>query len=365
VNGEGPAGGESAADRRQRLARAARAAAARIASAAAARAGRRGADPGPGASAPLRPGDLFVCPETSGFAVEWAVLERRAGVGARLYVVPADTNPLAGGADVAVPPAPGATGAGPLTLRCAHGAWVAADLFDAARRSGALDSAILELARAKRRWLERSGPRPTADTTDTDPEYEDWMTGNVAPARAALLRIGEGAGWEAARGRPPFAEALARNRYRVAASLLLGVALGLGTMALWQRYLLDGAMRGQRPAQAAPRLNVAVVWLAPREGLRSGAAEIRHLPATAAKIVFDLALDRRAPPAREYRLEIRRRDSGRTVWSTGGLLPNDRSEVTFELPRPLLPEGDYELLLSGAGGRRGSGQVPYSLAIGR
>jgi hypothetical protein len=358
--------GESPADRRRRLERAAGETGATTA-----RAGRTGIQPGPrgGALAPLAPGDLFVRAETSGFAVEWAVLERREGRPEMLHVVPADTNPLAGSADVA---ADATTGLGPLTLRCAHGAWVGAKVGDEARRSGALDPGMLERARAKAQALAVGAGEGEADgqAADFDPDYEEWVAENLVPARAALLRMGGGdqaRDESAGRARTPAAAAPFRA-WRLAAAVLLATAAGLGAGLLWQRQARDRMAHGAAGDESVPRLNVPVVWLAPRESLRGAESEARHLPAAASRIVFDLALDRQAPRCREYRLEIRRRDPGhpgRTVWSTPGLLANERSEVTFELPRSLLPDGGYDLLLTGLGGPPACPGVSYSLVVGR
>src|SRR6185295_19446846 len=51
---------------------------------------------------PAAPGDLFVLPATADLPVEWAILERRPEGRGKLLVVPADTNPLVGTADVEV-----------------------------------------------------------------------------------------------------------------------------------------------------------------------------------------------------------------------------------------------------------------------
>jgi hypothetical protein len=366
---DGPLSGESAAERRRRLARSARAAAARIAghetldaggTAAARSAGqgaaqarRRGAGRDPGMPPPLQPGDLFVCAETSSFAVEWAVLEGRAGHPTTLFVVPADTNPLAGGDDLAVA---AGTSVGPLTLRCAYGAWIAAEVLDGARRGGTLDPVTLEHARRKTRALKGRpvGAEAPAPAADADPDYEDWLAGNVAPARAALLRMSAGKAGK---------DVTAHEWTRVAA--LLALTLGLGATIGWQLHLHEERARREAGAEPAPLLNVAVVWLAPREGLRSAAPELVHLPRGAPKVVFVLALERRLPPAREVHLEIRRRDSGRRVWTARGLVPNERSEVTFELPRALLPDGEYQLLLADVGGRGGAAEASYAVTIGR
>src|SRR6185295_1805428 len=75
---------------------------------------------------PAEPGDLFVLPATAELDVEWAILERQSGARGKLLAVPADTNPLAGTADVEI--AEGDQG-GPLVLRCRFAVWLDSSLF--------------------------------------------------------------------------------------------------------------------------------------------------------------------------------------------------------------------------------------------
>ena len=64
------------------------------------RSARRAAELGRRRGLPPEPGDVFVLPTTAELPVEWVVLERRSETSGKLLVVPADTHPLAGTADV-------------------------------------------------------------------------------------------------------------------------------------------------------------------------------------------------------------------------------------------------------------------------
>ena len=169
--------------------------------AAAAEAAGRADGPGPAA------GDLFVLRETAGFAVEWLVVEIDREEPARCLVVPADTNPLLGAGDLAVA---GGSPSGALSVRCGCRLWLPAAVLDPDLRTGCL--APRELAPVARRCrleapaggasaheiaapCETPGNPETSESAESgdlgdiaavDPEYRDWIEGEIAPARAAL-----------------------------------------------------------------------------------------------------------------------------------------------------------------------------------
>src|SRR6185295_7877789 len=133
---------------------------------------------------PAGPGDLFVLPATADLPVEWAVLERRPGGRGKLLVVPADTNPLAGTADVEVRENhPG----GPLSLRCRFGVWLDSVSFDPDLRSGVLAPEAVAEALDRHRQVESGSlaPSPLAEEVDADPEYREWI--REVPERARTL----------------------------------------------------------------------------------------------------------------------------------------------------------------------------------
>ena len=150
--------------------------------------------------------------------------------GGELLVVPADTHPSAGSADVEVPA--GAPG-GPLSLRCRFGAWLDAGLFAAATRSGSLApetvaEALQRLRRVEAGTLE---PSPLAEEVDADPEYEDWIRDVPERARALVLAA------RRAEARPPRPSSL--EGYRLAALFAL-LAIGLSMWVVQLRREVDG-----------------------------------------------------------------------------------------------------------------------------
>jgi hypothetical protein len=349
-------------------------------------------------------GDLYVLAETADFPVEWAILDRRTGNPERLLAVPADTNPLAGSADVEVL---ANEPAGPLSLRCRFGLWVDAARFDPSRRTGALTPDAVARALARRGELEagESAASPFAWEADADPEYEDWVREVLVPAHAALARpLAEG---EPAAPSPviPFRRPWTAfgNPYALAASILLMVTLGLAGGLVWQRGQISELAAGrarteedlrqeremragelrqaeeahrreiaERDRQASkrmqeardriadlekrlegailsgPLLNAPFVWLSPSGPVR-GDPEATPLPPGASHLFVILSTAANLQDFSEYRLELSRRDTAKPVWTAAGLHLTGVLEVSVALPRDLLPPGDYRLRLYGLG----------------
>jgi hypothetical protein len=128
---------------------------------------------------PPAPGDLFVAAATREFPVEWLVVELAPRPPARWLVLPADTNPLLGSADLALPTG---AAAGPLSLRCRYGVWLACGALDPALRTGRVAPEVVAGA-LRRHGLTGTPPDLPADG---DPEYEDWVDEVLDPAHAAL-----------------------------------------------------------------------------------------------------------------------------------------------------------------------------------
>jgi hypothetical protein len=354
---------------------------------------------------PPEPGDLFVLLETAEFPVEWALLDRRSGDSGQLLAVAADTNPLAGSADVEIF---AGEPAGPLSLRCRFGLWVDASRLDPSRRTGVLDPDAVARAMAKRAELETGEvtASPLAYEADADPEYQDWVHEVLAPAHSILSQPATA---DERSARPPVLRPGVRqsphwsslgNPYALAASVLLLVTLGLAGGLVWQtRTIADLAARRQsterellrererragelqqaeeahkqqmadRDRQAeqklaedrrriadlesrletsgrvSPLVNAPFVYLAPRDPVR-GEPDAVPLPPGASYLFVILAVtDLRSFP--EYRLEILSKETGKPVWTTAGLHKTGVTEVSVALPRALLPQGDYRLRLSG------------------
>ncbi len=139
---------------------------------------------------PPRPGDLFVLPQTRDWPLEWAVLEQDPDGAERFLVVPADTEPLLGSRDLAVP---ADAASGPLSLRCRFGAWLGAEDFHPGRRTGLLPPEIL--ARARHRRSARSVDSTSREQeAESDPEYGRWVGEVLVRAAGVLARPSRGAG---------------------------------------------------------------------------------------------------------------------------------------------------------------------------
>jgi len=342
-------------------------------------------------------GDLYVFAETAGFPVEWAVLDAPAGGPGRCLAVPADTNPLAGSADVEIL---ANEPAGPLSLRCRFALWLDAARFDPDRRTGALAPDAVARALEKKAALEAGDPAasPLSWETDADPEYEDWVREVLIPAHAALAS-------PAAREAPAVRARPIRNRWSapgnpyaaLAASILLMVTLGLAGGLLWQKgqitdlshrseeelrrererhvgelrqteeahrreiaererlaaqreqedrnRIADLEHRLDRAGHTRPLVNAPYAFLSPKDPVR-GEPETRVLPPGASYFFLVLAVND-FRPFPEYRLEIVNKDTGKPVWSSRGLHKTGISEISVALPRDLLPPGDYQLRLFG------------------
>ena len=292
---------------------------------------------------PPRPGDLYVMAEAVEQPLEWLVVDADPARSGRLWVVPADSQPLVGSADIAVADdQPG----GPLALRCGHGVEIDAALLVAEMRTGSIASEILDRVRDKRRQLADDQVDASTEQveTDADPEYAMWIEDIVAPARAALgaagrppLRLVSGASENSAttpRAAPATAPAPRRTRWR---RLAQATALPLAACLVW---LLAGAPGWRHDPGVATLLLAATT--------RTGGEPTLTL-ATRTEIVelrVDLGGDDdyrsfRATLATLEGVEVwRGLDLARTATEWG-------SEVVVRLPAEQLPAGDYELALGG------------------
>jgi hypothetical protein len=287
------------------------------------------------AAGPPAPGDLFVLAATSGLPVEWAVLDRRtgrpgfSGKAGELLVVPADTQPLTGSADVEVPA--GAPG-GPLSLRCGFGIWVDAGLFAAATRSGALspETVAEALQRSRRVDAGTLEPSPLAEEVDADPEYEDWIRDVPKQARDLILATRR---TEVRPSRP-----FALEGYRLAALFAL-LAIGLSVWVVQLRREVEAL---SEPVFEAPGQEVNL-----GEQTR-GSHTIVKLPRDARRVILDLALDS-ALPDQPGRFEIADAEE-RVVWQGPVKRHTPGTDVHLGISRELLSDGEYRLRLVPAAG---------------
>jgi hypothetical protein len=347
------------------------------------------------------PGGLYVLPETADFSVEWLLVEReRRG---RCRIVAADTHPLLGLADVAIPPeAPG----GPLSVRCAVGLSIEIKSLKRGQRTGTLTAEDLDLVR--RRYQEQDAA-VLADSRlgagrEPDPDYEDWLDEVLLPARAALS--------------PAVQREAAYPRRRGWNGVAVGVAVALllalfGASALAWRYrqaerqawrevhrLQEDAQRAHAERQrllAAHRQELAALQAAEVRRLAELRAEVQAAPPTPPAVrsslpllanlayvtfypgeargtVRELSLSPGAayllavfyvgqqPAFAEYRLEMNGR-SGAPAWSVPGLKSLPSEEVSVAFAREQLPDDVYHLHLYGISGGERKSVGEYELRI--
>lgn len=295
-------------------------------------------------SAPAALGELFVLRQLAQFPLEWAVVERSAEDPALLLVVPADTLPETGSADVRLP---ARAESGPLSLRCGYPVWVPEDLLRQGVRSGRL--ADPDLARARRLLDDIEQGRPTGTPleheTEDDPEYIDWIVGTVAQAaaalseaRAALERRGAvpGAVAAGAPGPPP-------RRWQQAAPLLAAalvvVAVGLSV----QNFVLQ-----RRVARLSlPFFNLPSGELLFAGPSRGPATVTVRLPRGAQHLLLTIVVGADLPAGAGH-IEIET-VQGRRVWSSPPFPLRPGEELNLVLPRELLPDRRYRVALFAIG----------------
>jgi len=300
-------------------------------------------DPTPG------PGDLCVFPATADLPLEWVILERDATAFTRVRVVPADTNPAAGPADVAIPRE---AACGPLHLRCAQATWIAWP--EGARRTGTIAPETLQQAQERCAALENT---PGAyEPASADAEYRDWID-NVVTAGVRALTV--------ARRAQPSPPPRVWPALTTAASVLLALGLGFAAgrippatpdpalqatqdraarlEAELQRLRAEPGRDGAETGAPRPLINLPFVWLGPSETLR-GPAPVVTLAPQDSLIVIVLQVDD-PEPRRRYRLDVRAARTRQTVWSEHGLIKTGVSELAVILPRTLLAAGEYSLHL--------------------
>lgn len=268
---------------------------------------------------PPEPGDIFVMALTADLPVEWVILERRSEAPAKLLAVPADTNPLAGTADLAVPA--GASG-GPLSLRCRFGIWLDAALFDPGLRSGALTPEVVAAALQRFRQVESGGgPRsPLAEEVDVDPEYVDWVREVPGRARARVTAAAR----EVTRS--------AGTSWGVAHRLAAGFALLVVGLSIWVALLKREVDRLSVPSFNVPSAEVVL-------GPTSRGETVVSVPQEASHVFLVLVPDP-ALGLREGYLEITD-PFGKPVVRPSRIRLSPTGELRLLVPRKLLPDGRY------------------------
>lgn len=257
---------------------------------------------------PWHAGDLVSLPATAAWAVEWLILAREAE---RFLVVPADTNPLVGSRDWAVP---NAEPTAPLVLRLGHACWVPASRLTAAHGSGELSPLMLAAARRGQEQVTRGvGLSELGAEADTEPELRAWIEDFVSPACQALMAL-----------ETPAVSGRGSERWlrRVAASLVLGcLGLGFWVALLWRE--------GRRPIFSPPTAELRLAGTdrgtPPLPIHRSGS----HFQLW---LVLDGTLD---PRDGAVRLELRD-VQGRLLWGSDPFTPLPAATHSLLLPSHLL-----------------------------
>jgi hypothetical protein len=263
----------------------------------------------------------------------WAVIEDD-GKG-RLRLVPASTSPLAGPADVVLPPS---SPTGALVLHCDFALRTAKDALDPSDRDGMLTPEDVLRAAAKLAELDAGTARGTFRQRETarEPRYEE-LVAELDTARRRLAESCSATGKEAVPGAT--ADVLAfpvprrepgprRGWYvRSAVAAVALLALGLGFFA--GRASEPG---GTEAVAEAPLVGLPLAWLTPGSGQRGDVTTL-SLGAGASHALLILGLDE-APSHARYRIEIRNED-GEELWR-GELRPQESVELSIVLPRRIL-----------------------------
>jgi hypothetical protein len=357
------------------------------------------------------PGELVLFPETASLPVEWVVLGRDPSRPGRVLVVPADSHPKAGTADLEVP---ASSPVAPLTLRCGFEVWLDESRLGRATRTGdVVDPEEVAAARRIQEARERGEAVGSllAEEVDADPDYQDWIEEVLAPSRVALTAPAQ------APAVPTQRRALLRaHPLGLAASILLTTTLGLAGGVLWQgRRIAVMAQEKARRAGELQRererftselqraedlhrrelsetgraaeehrkqdqeriaalerrlgdlvrpealLNVPLQVLSSGDPVRGDIDEL-ILPAKTRLFFLLLSIsDPRSFPS--YRLEVVDGDSGQVVWKAEGLKSSSDNEVSLVVRRGDFAPGEYRFRLFGLKGGNAELVEEYQLRV--
>ena len=295
---------------------------------------------------PPRPGDIFVFAVTAERSVLWLVAEHDPDQD-RFLAVPADSTLLTGSADVAVP---AEAQGGALSIRCAFGVWLVARDFVDAKRTGFVEPEILERVRQKRTEIEAGHLIGSLldHSTDAELEYQDWMevVKNAELKLFQQLRRHEAAAFSSTpKARPP------SIALRIAASVFLVTSLFLlarvfsqqREIAQLESRLASAGGTGSASGLLQAQVNVPVILLERGVAVR-GEAQVVKVPYDSSSLLLIFNVD---ASFAGYRLRIRSKATGTTVWSNNELTKRRVEGLTALLPFSILPPGEYQLDLHG------------------
>ncbi len=290
----------------------------------------------------IQGGDVLVLATPRAMPLAWLVLASDVVDPGRVLVVPLDSFPGVGSADLELPDAEGGG-----CVRCGESVSLPVARLAAARRRHQLPSEVLAQVARKRADLAK-GVRAAAFSAevDEDPEYRAWIH-EIRAVRAGLMAgplAAEGEGEPPASVDPPVrfvrpqaspspkAPALGFP-YALAAVLILAI-LGLG----WRTTQLSW----QLAEQVTPALTPSPDVINFGETVRSPTAILRVAAGARGAAITLVFGDIEAFPA--YRWRLREEPSGQLVWQ-GNVPPG--SEFSLFLPRDFLTTSHYRLELLG------------------
>lgn len=286
-----------------------------------------------------RLGQAFVSPFTADHPVEWVVVAEPDAAAQAVLVVPADTSPAVGSADVAVSPAEAGA---PLVLRGRFALWVRPGLFEPKLMTRTIPTEACRAVAAKHQaFLVGQLAGETLELeTDEDFEYRQWLKLEVEPAHRALAAAqasfvaGEAAAETASRSAAP-----SRFPWAPALAASLGtVGLGLGLWAL--------VLRQQVEQLSGPLVNLAMAEVNLGDTPR-GVLEI-ELPAGSDHFFLSLQLDSKARRFERFRLVVVNPSRQQPV-ETEDLKQLPGGELTVVLKAPRNPGEILNLTILGLG----------------
>jgi hypothetical protein len=188
-------------------------------------------------------GDVYALQEAAKGGVRWVVIANHPSRPETCQVAPADSNELAGSADIAISDT---SGLGPLVLRSRFARSLDRNRLEARWHLGQVGQATANQARTT--WSAIAGGEAVgtvlAREVDEDPEYQDWLAEVVIPACEALEKsLGEQVGGEVkmpAEGalvdssQEPLVEGPGWRTRRVLYPLAASLLLAFGSVELWR-----------------------------------------------------------------------------------------------------------------------------------
>lgn len=277
----------------------------------------------------LQAGDLLAFDLGLDVPVEWLLVSR--GPADTWLLAPADSEPFLGSGDAAVTKSiSGAT----LSARCRHRFSIRQASFEAAERCGWIEPPQLESVRTLCQQLAASTVTPSG--MDSRADYEDWIDEMVEPACESLQRNEQVTRRQAEK--PASARIAISIGYRWAAVVLL--TAGLATAVTWLSVRTQVAS-SQRAFAGVPSVLLSVT------AVQRGEPTFLEVPEGAERAVVLLFLDP-LETYPHYLVDMVAESDGRAVLAKRVVVDDGSHRITLDLPRALIPAGQYRIDLRGA-----------------